>query len=184
MGTHSIISAFQILELGRENENENLTLETISSFAVCLPCTNLVSIKEGITPKERANYDQTTEISKRKNYLPSYISDTTPLTTLTRPDPNQAKSGLGRVNHLLLGIRQRTRVSHGRRCRDIGLDLVSGTAKLALGQHIKVIFLMVEVAELQPEEHPTDDGQDGNDSVVPHQKGILFGNCQSLFLTT
>ena len=32
---------------------------------------------------------------------------------------------------------------------------------------------MVEVAELQPEEQPADGSQDGDDSVVPYQKGVL-----------
>lgn len=40
---------------------------------------------------------------------------------------------------------------------------------------------MVEVAELEPERDATDGGEDGDDTIVPDQVGVLFHICQFFY---
>ena len=49
-----------------------------------------------------------------------------------------------------------------------GLDV-----NLATLDHVELVFHGIEVVELDPEESSTDEGQDGDDSVVPDQERVL-----------
>lgn len=65
---------------------------------------------------------------------------------------------------------------HTRRSADTGVPAQTHAGPfasvLAHGQHVQLVLFAIQLAEVEPETHTADGGQDGDEAVVPHQQRV------------